>query len=249
MDFKKIIIHACWEDSDDEELVDYAQSQPHEVIRLTGEEILTQNPTDIDALFCNTDIFQQLVPAYQPPETYPSQFDHLYRRQITVVTLSEVLARPFPFFIKPLANDKAFTGRVIRDETDLEVVKTSQLHSFYVVEVVNYVAEFRLFIAERKLRGCVEATSYVLGYEATDLRPPVEFLNKVLEANPYSYVVIDVGLTTEEIWNVVEVNPPFALSSYNWPIQEYYTYCRDAWQDITMKILSNKTVLSGSDNP
>jgi hypothetical protein len=46
--------------------------------------------------------------------------------------------------------------------------------------------------------------------------------------------VIDVGYTDRDIWCVVEVNPPFALSSYDWPISSYYEYCRAAWHFIAL---------------
>ena len=44
--------------------------------------------------------------------------------------------------------------------------------------------------------------------------------------------MVDVGLLDTGDWGVVEVNPPFALSSYDWDVGAYYAYCAAAWRSV-----------------
>ena len=46
------------------------------------------------------------------------------------------------------------------------------------------------------------------------------------------FIVVDVGLTSDGHWCIVEANPPFALSSYDLDIAIYVEYCCAAWKAI-----------------
>ena len=75
-----------------------------------------------------------------------------------------------------------------------------------------------------------DASDYILGTGTQKNEEPAKsFIKEILKANPYNDVVIDVGLLTTGEWAIVETNPPFSLSSYDWPIEEYYKYCRLIW--------------------
>ena len=39
-----------------------------------------------------------------------------------------------------------------------------------------------------------------------------------------------INLNGEHVWSIVEVNPPFSISSYDWNIDSYFNYCKDAFQ-------------------
>jgi hypothetical protein len=60
---------------------------------------------------------------------------------------------------------------------------------------------------------------------------PPGFLTSIQNAaRPLGFVVVDVGLTSEGKWCLVECNPPFALSSYDLPMDIYVSYCSAAWE-------------------
>ena len=62
---------------------------------------------------------------------------------------------------------------------------------------------------------------------------PAGFVEEVAAAvADLGFVVVDVGLTRDGDWCVVEANPPFALSSYDLDIAVYVDYCVAAWQHL-----------------
>ena len=56
--------------------------------------------------------------------------------------------------------------------------------------------------------------------------------NLTLSTEGHPFCVVDVGLLDTGDWGVVEVNPPFALSSYDWDVGAYYAYCAAAWRSV-----------------
>ena len=99
----------------------------------------------------------------------------------------------------------------------------------YICDPVKYINEYRLFIADNSIRGVVESTEWVFNTKNTNHKIPEEFKIAILKSNPYPFCVIDVGEIAGNGWSIVEVNPPFSLSSYDWDIKEYYKYSVDAW--------------------
>lgn len=106
----------------------------------------------------------------------------------------------------------------------------------YISDIVEFINEFRLFIGKNKIYGIVESTDILINSEkSVSIKPPEDFLNKVLQNNTFDFCVIDIGIIDFDgiyKWSIVEVNPPFALSSYDWPIENYYNYCKDAFNYI-----------------
>ena len=55
------------------------------------------------------------------------------------------------------------------------------------------------------------------------------FLESVLKASQNRFLCVDVGCRNG-VWDVVEVNPPFALEQYTIDVNVYIDFCQDAWQ-------------------
>lgn len=105
------------------------------------------------------------------------------------------------------------------------ITKDDQL---YVCDIVEFVNEFRLFIENKKLAGIVESTNFIVSYDkAKSIDPPQNFINELLKINPYDFCVIDIGMMSNDKWAIVEIIPPFSLSSYNWEIGKYFDYCKN----------------------
>ena len=232
-----IAIDSDWDDEDDQELIDHCAAQPFPLLRLEAEEIARLPIGSLEVVFANTWTIQAMLPHYRVPDTYPSCFGPLYGRSIATKSKAECLAAAMPFFVKPTGNSKAFTGFVARDHIDLEVVRASSDASFYVCDVVHFVSEFRVFLGPSpRVYGWVEATSFISGQQNGATEPPPQaLLDEIAQANTIGFCVVDVGLTSSGSWCVVEVNPPFALSSYAWPIDKYFGFCRDAWQALSLQ--------------
>lgn len=232
------VIQDTWTGEDDQELYEYMNENKIPYVVLSEEEILKLNPVETSVLFCDTIIFQRMVPYYTPPDTYAECFRNFYRRKIQKMILSQCSTSDPPYFVKPSKNNKQFNAIVVNDKLDLQYVRESLEGDdpIYVCDVVNFVNEFRMFVLNHKLYGIVESSHYILDSDKIKSHsPPSQFINEILEANIYRCVVIDIGMLDDGTWAVVEVNPPFSLSSYDLPIDKYFKFCQYVWALFLMK--------------
>jgi hypothetical protein len=233
-----VVIQNTWTEEDDQELLEYCKK--YETVILSKEEILKLNINNIKVLFCATKIIQKMITGYIVPDTYEKCFSEFYKRNIQLKSLKDCYNMPMPFFVKPCANDKSFDAMVINKKSDLDY-----LHSFMSLDKILYTSsiiklknEYRLFIGDKKLYGVANSSEYVMDFLDLEMKytkyfnisPPLEFIDGILAANTIGFCIVDIGLTSDGTWVVVEVNPPFSISSYDFPINEYFDYCSDAWQ-------------------
>lgn len=131
----------------------------------------------------------------------------------------------------------------------------------YVAPVVDFSSEHRLFIGKDCIWAVQECSEYTIGHRLTnkafgaeilsveDIVLPMEFANEVLDLvvqHKMGFVVVDCGYNpAKDEWCVVEVNPPFALSSYDMDINDYVKYCCKAWAH-TVRQDKEKEANSGS---
>ena len=234
------VIQDTWNEEDDIELLNYVADKNLKTKFLSENEILNTNISDIDVLFCDTDIIQKKIKSELVPDCYPLQFEALYNRDIQKIKLKNLNYIQKPYFIKPYENNKSFDARRIYNNDnqeyllqDLSELNFKENDYLYVCAVVEFINEFRLFIGNGKIYGIVDSTDILINSKKyVSIKPPQDFLDKVLQLNTFNFCVIDVGIINfsgSHVWSIVEVNPPFALSSYDWPIDSYYKYCKDAF--------------------
>jgi hypothetical protein len=246
-----VILQDTWTEEDDIELIEYLQLHfPEQIKTLTETEILEQTPTNMIALFCDTSITQIVLSkiGYKVPDTYETCFKSLYKRTIQAMSFKDCREHPRPFFIKPFDNDKSFCARMIEQQRHIDFMASnvSDDTMVYVSEPVKFVNEYRLFLSNDGIRGIVNSSRFVLKDEDNELykiEPPKEFIDQIIQLNNIGFCVVDVALTSDNQWMVVEVNPPFAISSYEWPIHDYVTYCIDALKFVNLSFapVSNET--------
>lgn len=250
-----VVIQNTWTEPDDAELRNFFDERKLQVKNLSPAEILKLSLAAIDVLFADTTVVQQLLldrctRVYKVPPTYPAFFDKFYHRKIERESISEALLRTGSFFVKPAAQSKCFDGFVVKTKFDrqhLLTVASSLAEQVYCCELVQFVSEFRLFIANHRMAGMTDCSKFVIAdYEQVRTvqlnNPPLQsFVNQLLAALPrtksWAFCVVDVGQLSSSEWAVVEVNPPFALSCYDFPIDKYYSFCRAAWQHISTSFL------------
>lgn len=234
------VIQDTWNEEDDIELLNYVADKNLKTKYLSEKEILNTNITNIDVLFCDTDIIQKKIKSELVPNCYPKQFKTLYNRNIQKIKLADLNEIQKPYFVKPFENNKSFDARrIYNDENhkylleDLSEINFKENDYLYVCTIVEFINEFRLFIGNNKIYGVVESTDILINSKkSVSIKPPEDFLNKILQLNTFNFCVIDIGIINfngSHVWSIVEVNPPFALSSYEWPIDSYYKYCKDAF--------------------
>eukprot|EP00933_Yihiella_yeosuensis_P022913 TRINITY_DN17937_c0_g2_i1.p1 TRINITY_DN17937_c0_g2~~TRINITY_DN17937_c0_g2_i1.p1 ORF type:complete len:308 (+),score=44.27 TRINITY_DN17937_c0_g2_i1:61-984(+) len=214
---------------------------------LTVEDLEAYDPHKFifeSVYMCDTAIVQQKLKAVSStydvnyldkvPSTYPDLLRTLMFRKIVKSSISDLKEKllgskklceesefvKFPIFVKPVSNDKAFDGGVLRCEEDLQTLVERDTDSgsensieIWLAEVVHFVSEYRLFVGSGKCygRGKIQEKSAELirmrdqaeksgGKERNLLEtamsdgPSEEFIESILENLEGEFMAIDVGL-------------------------------------------------------
>lgn len=229
------IIQDTWNETDDQDLLSFL-SNP---VRLSALEILKITDfSTIKVIFADTTIMFSLLK--QTFDNYPIELNKFYHRNINVYDLPETKSIPYPYFAKPFSNDKSFEAHIIRNDKDYDYFISEASGQVYVSELVEFVNEYRLFIGDNKIVGCVESSDFLIDPRIIKrCFPPSDFLNDILRFNPYNYCIIDVGMFNDT-WSIVEVNPPYSITSYGLDIELYYAYCRDAFTYLKSQLKTRK---------
>mmetsp|Transcript_51852 Transcript_51852/g.91098 ORF Transcript_51852/g.91098 Transcript_51852/m.91098 type:complete len:226 (-) Transcript_51852:142-819(-) len=220
------------------ELHDYIQKSGLPSKIMDEEDLFKICPEPSVMVFADTAIIQKLVDRSVVPDTYPDCFRPLYHRSIVQGIFKDIGSAALPYFVKPAKGHKAFDARVVWTDEDKErVADEASDEPVYVCEAVEFVCEHRLFLGPGRVWGTREYSDHVLGEEVIASTPvPAEFIDQVTRCNELGFVVVDVGLTKDGMWCIVEANPPFALSSYGLDICVYVEYCCAAWAYVLSKL-------------
>lgn len=252
----KFVVQDTWNEEDDQELRDYLEEQSNDLSYLSKEDILMlPQPSPDTVLFADSSLVQTILQTENRKDviidSYPDAFQHLYKRKIIKTALAAAsIATDFPYFVKLQGSNKDFTARIVHSKEDHDgLVEEIGIHTpVYVCDVVDYVAEYRLFLTANDLVAICEYSEYMIGHRLqnhhyNDQSPlvvenvqevPRDFLNQVLRAHGTlnTCCVVDVGLSSDGKWSVVECNPPFSLSSYGLDMKTYVDYCTHAWKQL-----------------
>ncbi|VDG22736.1 Hypothetical protein [Lactobacillus delbrueckii subsp. bulgaricus ND02] [Lactiplantibacillus mudanjiangensis] len=130
---------------------------------LRGEEVIHyQRQAEIKCLaiddvlidyVAETQLFLLAMGIVAPRLDYPTELQPFMGRIIRRGTLAEVIARPgmANAFIKPAADTKAFTGRVVTGIEDLRGIDAPDDMEIWISDVVPFLTEWRAFIINGKV--------------------------------------------------------------------------------------------------
>lgn len=216
---KRILLQKEWIEYDVEGglILKECEKQGYKVTVKTGEQLRELKGSDFFAAdvygaFCNTDIAQLFLPKDMVPDTYPAEFKHLYHRDIKACKARDVTS--FPAFIKPRANNKDFSGRVVKSWADLPMPDTD----IYCCPVVKMEKEYRLFLSQHGM--CRNIPN-----EKLDDQGLPAFVFEVIMANSGRTQAVDIAwMPDQRQWCVVEVNPAFGLGDNGCAIAEYVRF-------------------------
>jgi hypothetical protein len=229
-----IIIQNTWIGEDDVKILFEHIKSNYEYCIMTKEEIYSiTDMSSIDVMFADTTVIQKIMKT-EIFDCYPSCFNELYKRKIEIKEVKD-LSHSFPYFVKPCSNDKKFDGFVFERPSDIEYIKKcvdNESYVVYVCDKVTFVREFRIFLSHDKVYGIQEYTEFISSQSNSNIKPPEKIINQIIKLNSLGFCVVDIGLTHENEWIIVEVNPPFSISSYDFDIDIYVKYCINAWKSL-----------------
>jgi hypothetical protein len=168
-------------------------------------------------------------------DCYPLCLQKFMGRSYRETSLGDALrmTQNGPLFIKPSEKSKRFTGLVVGDPYEYRVASVSRSERVWVVERVQFIAEFRCYVS----RGSLVSVSWYAG-ERSLLPDRVLIETAVAEMSvcpdsPCSYA-LDFGVTKSGATLLVEANDAFSLGCYEgMSSQDYFELLLSRWQQLT----------------
>jgi len=183
-------------------------------------------------IFSNYNIRQ---PEVQKPHV---ELPGILKREVKEMTLKEFIeysnSDSFkPTFIKPLDEDKTFTGFVFKHKKDILQFGRMLPNDFMLLtsEVVELQSEFRVFIQDRKIIDCKNYTGNFW------LRPNPHIIQEAIDAytnQPAAYT-LDWGIDMNGNTILIEINDGFGLAPYGLDPVKYARFLEARWNEITLK--------------
>lgn len=132
-------------------------------------------------------------------------------RAMGICNLWEVKGRPYPYFIKPAADTKLFSGRVIRTDADLAMLTsvTNPATAVLISELIDIKAEYRCFMFRSEF---VEARFYAGDWTYT---PDWGKIQEAFHAfaHPPAACTLDFAVTASGETLLIEINDGYALGT------------------------------------
>ena len=206
-------------------------------------------------IICDADILEGLfrrIECFKQMDfrCYPKQLQPYIQRTIKQIRPKDLLDTdkyPFPYWVKPSDDNQTFDARVVNSKQLRDyVLRRIPDHNkpIYYSEKLVLISEFRIFVADNKLYCVVDTTQYnrQLREGITDTNhifsepdtqydlPSQVYIDEILAHNPYPYCVIDVAMSIDCIWYLIDVNPPFSVKRHGMPLGKYTEYCSMIWK-------------------
>lgn len=203
-----------------------------------SEIVIAGGIDTIRRILFNLDVLQPEVPK---PHVVLPQF---LKREMKEMTLKEFIdysnSNSYKItFIKPLDEDKTFTGFVFRHQKDAIPLKPLPW-SFKLLtsEVVEFQSEFRVFIQNRKILDCKNYTGNFW------LRPNPHIIQEAVDAyanQPAAYT-LDWGIDMNGNTILIEINDGFGLAPYGLDPVKYSRFLEARWNEIITKRHYNEII-------
>ncbi|MBI6885146.1 ATP-grasp domain-containing protein [Pseudomonas putida] len=168
-------------------------------------------------------------------DTYPSVLSGLMRRRVWKSTIKRAQESiedgSRPFFIKPYARAKRFTGFVLTDSMDYRLVGVSRNESIWCSEVISFVSEWRMYVIRGRL---VHSGHYGGSHEVKPSGEVVDEAIRLMSSQagcPASYA-LDMGVTDTGETALVEVNDAYAIGAYGIEPGLYFSFLKTRWDEL-----------------
>lgn len=171
-----------------------------------------------------------------PDESYPPELRAFLGRRVWASTLGDVEASlessERPLFVKPREQLKRFPGFVARDRTSLDaVVGVSRRAAVWCAEVVSFVSEHRVYVAEGRVLG---VHGYAGDITVTPDRAVVDAALAAWSASGRAACGygIDFGVLDDGRTVLVELNEGYGLGNYGLTPDDALTLTLARWKEL-----------------
>ena len=195
----------------------------------TRGELLGASKQDIVVGYVDTCRFQ--MERYHVPIEeidYPLELQKYLGRKIWKSSLNKINSNPdlWPVFIKPL-KDKDFTGVAVKSPKDLIGCGDEFDKEIYCSEVVDFLAEWRVFVRYGKI---LDIRRYKGSYNCI---PDYNLMEQAIsETTLPNGCAVDFGLTKDGRTLLIEVNDGYALGNYGLFYIDYAKLISARWSQI-----------------
>lgn len=241
----KVLLEESWNAND---IITFCKDKGIECIVLSEKELYERNDFFECIYFCNTDIVRYQLQKYNIPkkildmlypDTYETIYSEYFKRKIQTINMNlieDLLLKTESIFVKPIGNDKSFDGRIISSVDDTEALlsetESKENEYVYACEVVEFLSENRLLVGNGKLYGY----GHICKKKDYSFMSQMD-INRIIQLTGERYRCIDVGLTKEKGWVIIEINPPFSLDDYEIPLDMYMNFCIGACEWINNNLI------------
>lgn len=165
------------------------------------------------------------------PIDYPEDLAGFLGRRVWTSTIDEVSCSPdaWPVFVKPIDDEKRFTGVVVRGTKDLVGCGTSGYNPrVYCSDPVNFIAEWRCFV---RYGTVLDVRPYQGDWHACIDGSVVDAAVRSYTSAPAGYAM-DFGVTDDGRTLLVEVNDGYALGCYGLQHNLYAKLLAARWAEL-----------------
>ena len=169
--------------------------------------------------------------------SYPESLKPYLGRDIVEMNFGDLTSEGYPYFVKPSAQIKLFTGDVVSHDEHLGYLVLNGAEpdtKIFKSTLINFESEYRCFVTKGELRGMKH---YLGEFETFPnmlmIHEMIAEFEKSGEA-PSAYT-LDVGITDEGLTLLVEVNDMWAIGSYGLDGDTYALLCARRMKEIAIK--------------
>lgn len=167
---------------------------------------------------------------YNTEEDYPEEIRKYLGRKIWKSNINIINSNPnlWPVFIKPI-ECKLFTGVNVQSTKDLVGSGIDPNAEIYCSEIVNFVAEWRVFVRYGKI---LSVRPYFGDWKVQYDPAIIEECLKDYKLQPAGFA-IDFGVTDDGRTLLIEVNDGFSIGCYGLEPLDYAKLLSARWAELT----------------
>jgi hypothetical protein len=182
-------------------------------------------------------VFEHLAINIPAPLGFPTELAPWLHRHVDTMTAAEALtlAAGQRLFIKPAGEVKAFTGGLTNQIELIDTVRSLDPDTaVFVSEPVQFLAEWRCFVVEGRMRACVQYLPDIdeCRWPTPDPAALTPLIDAAWSSCRRAGMSVDVGMLPDGRLALVEMNDGYALGGYSIDPGDYFELLWARWRQL-----------------